>query len=326
MRRREFISLVGGVATAAWPAKARAEQAAMPVIGLLSSITPQADWIAEFKLGLSEQGFVEGRNLAIERRNADGDYDRLPILAAQLSSLAVPVIVAIPNSAAAIAANAVTRKIPIVFHMGADPVRLGLVGSYNRPGSNLTGVSSIVISMTAKRMEMLDELLPKSARIAELVNPKNQTADEEVRFALTSAKKLGRDLIVVYAATEGEIDGVFESLARQKVGGLIVWQESYFRSRRDQIVSLARHYEIPTIYGRREFADAGGFISYGPKEADGYRQMGIYVGMILKGAKPADLPVVQASKFEFVINSRTAKALGITIPPQLLSLADEVIE
>jgi putative ABC transport system substrate-binding protein len=326
MQRREFISLVGGAATAAWPTMARAEQAAIPVIGLLSSITPQADWIAEFNVGLSEQGFVEGRNLAIERRNADGDYDRLPILAAQLSSLSVPVIVAIPNSAAAIAANAVTQKIPIVFHMGADPVRLGLVGSYNRPGGNLTGVSSIVISMTAKRMEMLDELLPKSTRIAELVNPKNQTAAEEVRLAQTSAKMLGRDLIVVHAATESEIDGAFESLARQKVGGLVVWQESYFRSRRDQIVSLARHYGIPTIYGRREFADVGGFISYGPKKADGYRQIGIYVGMILKGANPADLPVVQASKFEFVVNSKTAKALGITIPPRLLSLADEVIE
>jgi putative ABC transport system substrate-binding protein len=210
--------------------------------------------------------------------------------------------------------------------MGADPVRLGLVDSYNRPGGNLTGMSSIVISMTAKRMEMLNELLPKPALIAELVNPKNQTADEEVKLAQASARTLGRDLTVVYAATEDEIDGAFESLARQKVGGLLVWQEAYFRSRRDQIVSLARDYRIPTIYGRRIFADAGGLMSYGPKEADGYRQMGIYVGMILKGTKPADLPVVQVSKFELVINSKTASTLGITIPARFLSLADEVIE
>jgi putative ABC transport system substrate-binding protein len=326
MKRRDFLGALGAAATAAWPAAAREEQPAMPVIGLLTSISPQADWIAEFSGGLSELGFVEGRNLAIERRDADGRYERLPILAAQLSSLSVAVIVAIPNSAAAIAANAATQKIPIVFHMGADPVRLGLAGSYNRPGGNLTGVSSIVISLTAKRMEMLDELLPKSARIAELVNPKNQTIDEEVRLAKTAARTLGRDLIVVYAASEAEIDGAFESLAREKVGGLVVWQEAYFRSRRDQIVSLARHYGIPAIYGRRLFADAGGFMSYGPKEPDGYRQIGIYVGMILKGAKPADLPVVQASKFELVINLRTAKALGLTVPPTLLARADEVIE
>jgi putative ABC transport system substrate-binding protein len=326
MKRRNFLGVLGGAATVAWPAAARAEQAAIPVIGLLTSVSPQADWIAEFSDGLSQQGFFEGRNLAIERRDADGRYERLPILAAQLSALSVAVIVALPSSAAAIAANAATQKIPIVFHMGADPVRLGLIGSYNRPGGNLTGVSSIVVSLTAKRLEMLNELLPKSARIAELVNPKNQTADEEVRLAQTAARTLGRDLIVVYAATETEIDGVFEALARQKIGGLVVWQEAYFRSRRDQIVSLARLYEIPAIYGRRLFADAGGFMSYGPKEGGGYRQIGIYVGMILKGAKPADLPVVQASKFELVINLKTAKALGITIPPQLLAVADEVIE
>ncbi len=326
MKRRDFLGALGGAATAAWPAAARAEQAATPVIGLLTSISPQADWIADFSGGLSEQGFVEGRNLAIERRDADGRYERLPILAAQLSSLSVAVIVALPNSAAAIAANTATQKIPIVFHMGADPVRLGLAESYNRPGGNLTGVSSIVISLTAKRMEILNELLPKSARIAELVNPKNQTVDEEVRLAQTAARTLGRNLVVVYSASEAEIDGVFESLAREKVGGLVVWQEAYFRSRRDQIVSLARHYGIPAIYGRRLFADAGGFMSYGPKEPDGYRQIGIHVGMILKGAKPADLPVIQASKFELVINLRTAKALGLTVPPTLLARADEVIE
>jgi putative ABC transport system substrate-binding protein len=326
MKRRDFLGVLGGAATATWPAAARAEQAAIPVIGLLTSISPQAAWIAEFSGGLSEQGFVEGRNLAIERRDADGRYEHLPILAAQLSSLSVAVIVALPSSAAAIAARAATQKIPIVFHVGADPVRLGLVGSYSRPGGNLTGVSSIVTSLTAKRMEMLNELVPKSAPIAELVNPKNQSVDEEVTLAQTTARALGRDLIVAYAATEAEIDGVFESLARQKVGGLVVWQEAYFRSRRDQIVTLARLYGIPAIYGRRVFTDAGGFMSYGPKEADGYRQIGIYVGMILKGAKAADLPVVQASKFELVINSKTAKALGITVPPRLLALADEVIE
>jgi putative ABC transport system substrate-binding protein len=325
MRRRDFVGFAGSVI--AWPLMAHAEQAAKPVIGLLTSITPQADWIADISGGLSEQGFVEGRNLAIERRDAEGRYERLPILATQLSSLSVAVIVAISSSAAAIAANAATQKIPIVFHMGADPVRLGLVRSYNRPGGNLTGVSSIVTSLTAKRLEMLNELLPKSAPIAELVNPKNQTVDEEVRLAQTAARTLGRDLIVAYAATEAEIDEVFESLARQRVGGLVIWQEAYFRSRRDQIVSLALHYRIPAIYGRRLFADAGGFVSYGPKEGDdGYRQIGVYVGMILKGAKPADLPVVQPSKFELVINSKTAKALGIAIPPNLLAIADEIIE
>lgn len=325
MRRRDFVGFAGSVIV--WPLTAHAEQAAKPVIGLLTSISPQADWIAKIGGGLSEQGFVEGRNLSIERRDADGRYERLPILAAQLSSLSVAVIVAIPSSAAAIAAKAATQKIPIVFHMGADPVRLGLVRSYNRPGSNLTGVSSIVTSLTVKRLEMLNELLPKSAPIAELVNPKNQTVDEEVKLAQAAARTLGRDLIVVYAATEAEIDDVFESLARQKVGGLVIWQEAYFRSRRDQIVSLARHYGIPAIYGRRLFADAGGFMSYGPKEGeDGYHQIGTYVGMILKGAKPSDLPVIQPSKFELVINSKAAKALDIAIPPHLLAIADEIIE
>jgi putative ABC transport system substrate-binding protein len=324
MRRREFITLLGGAA--AWPIVARAQQPAMPVIGFLSSVSEEPYIIAAIRRGLSEQGYVEGRNLRIEYRYAHGQYDRLPALASELVSLPVAVIVALPSSPAALAAKAATAKIPITFALGADAVQLGLVASYNLPGGNVTGVSVIATSLTPKRLGLLDELLPKSAPVAVLANPTNRLADTELQLAKEAARALGRELIVVQAGSEGEIDAAFEPLARQGVGGLTVVQEAYLTSRRHQIVALAQRHRLPAIYATRQFPEIGGFISYGTNPSESYRQVGIYAGRILKGTKPADLPVMQPTRFELVINLKTAKALGLEVPPTLLALADEVIE
>jgi putative ABC transport system substrate-binding protein len=325
MKRREFITLIGGAA-AAWPLAARAQQSAVPVIGFLSSISVEAYILAAFRRGLSEQGYVEGHNVTIEYRYAEGRYDRLPALATDLVSRPVNVIVAVPSSPAALAAKSATPKIPIVFFLGADVVELGLVASYNKPGGNATGVSVIATSLTPKRLELLDGLLVKSERLALLVNPTNRLVEAETKLAEEAARTLGRDLIVVGAGTEGEIDAAFDTLTRQKAGGLAVWQEAYLTGRRHQIAALVQRHRLPAIGPNRLFPEAGGLMSYGTNVSESYRQVGIYAGQILRGASPADLPVLQPTTYELVINLRAAKALGVEITPKLLAIADEVIE
>jgi putative ABC transport system substrate-binding protein len=325
MRRRKFIGLLSG-AVIAWPLVARAQQSAMPVIGLLSSISPDSYNLPAIRRGLSEQGYVEGRNVTIEYRSADGHYDRLPALATELVSMRVTVIAAFPSSPAAIAAKAATLTIPIVFYLGVGSVELGLVANYNSPGVDVTGVSVVDSSLTPKRLELLNELLPKAALVAELVNPTNRTTEAEITVAREAARALGRDFIIVEASTEHEIDAAFETLARQQAGGLVVWQEAFFNSRRDQIVKLAQHHGLPAVYGWRTSAEAGGLMSYGPNISELYRQVGVYIGKILNGARPGDLPVMQPTTYELIINLKTAKELGITIPPSIMVRADDVIE
>jgi putative tryptophan/tyrosine transport system substrate-binding protein len=325
VKRREFITLLGGAA-AAWPLAARAQQPAMPVIGLLSSISADAHPLAAFHLGLAEQGYVENHNVAIEYRFAEGRYDRLPALASELVSRPVDIIAAVGSSPAALAAKSATRRIPIVFFLGIDVVKLGLVASYNRPGGNATGVSMIVTSLTPKRLELLDKLLPKFAPIGLLINPANKVADEESKLAQEAARALGRDLILIGAATAGEIETAFDTLTEQRVGGLAVWQEAFLESRRDQLVAMALRHRLPMVGPIRRFTEVGALMSYGAKIAEAYRQVGIYVGRILRGQSPAELPVLQPTTYELVINIKTAKMLGLEIPPTLLAIADEVIE
>jgi putative tryptophan/tyrosine transport system substrate-binding protein len=324
VRRREFVLALGGAA--AWPLAARAQQPKLPVIGLLSSISADGHPLAAFHRGLAEQGYVENRNVAIEYRFAEGRYDRLPTLASELASRPVDVIAAVGSSPAALAAKSATQRIPIVFFLGVDVVELGLAASYNKPGGNATGVSMIVTSLTPKRLELLDKLLPKSAPIAVLVNPTNKLADGESKLAQDAARALGRDLILVGAATAGELETAFDTLAGQRAGGLAIWQEAFLADRRDQIVALALRHKLPIVGPIRAFTEAGALMSYGANIGEAYRQVGIYVGKILKGESPADLPVLQPTTYELVINLKIAKALGLEIPPTLLALADEVIE
>jgi putative ABC transport system substrate-binding protein len=327
MRRREFISLVGGT-VASWPLVARAQQSSMPVIGLLHSASPDpaAKRVAAFRRGLGDLGYVEARNVMIEFRWAEGHYDRLPELAADLVRDQVAVIVTGGGVPAAVAAKAATSTIPIVFMIGLDPVQLGLVESLNRPGHNVTGLSYLSVELAAKRLELLRELVPKATIIAMLVNPKNPNAATNMREGRTAAETVGQKLVVLNASTEREIDTAFATLVQQQIGSLLVGSDPLFVSRRDQLAAVAARHAVPTIYENREFAEAGGLISYGTDLDDVYRLAGIYVGKILKGAKPADLPIVQPTKFELVINLKTAKSLGLTVAPTLLSQADEVIE
>jgi len=324
IRRRELITLLGGAAV--WPLAGRAQQPALPVIGFLSSISAELSGIQEFRMGLSESGYVEGRNVAIEFRFADGNYDRLEGLAAELVSRPVSLIVAVPSSPAAIAAKKITSRIPIVFLIGADPVRAGLVASYNRPASNATGIALISNELTAKRVELLHEMLPTAASIGFLVNPSNPGYVELERDIQQATRAVGRELIVLRASTSSEIGAAFETADREHSGGLVVWQEAYFTLERSLIVTLAARHRIPAIYGPRLFPEIGGLMSYGANRDEMFRLTGVWAGKILQGAKPADLPVIQPTTFELVINRKTATSLGLTVPLTLQAIADEVIE
>ena len=326
MRRREFITLIGGAA--AWPFGVRAQQPAIPVVGFLGVTSASTQpYLAAFRQGLSETGYVEGQNVVIEYRWAEGQYNRLPELAADLIRHHADVIVTLFTMPAAQAAKARTSTIPIVFSVGDDPVKVGLVASLSRPGGNATGINFFSSEVTAKRLGLLRELLPKATRIGVLVNPTNvETTERTVRDVNAAADALGLQIQALNASNGNEIDAAFTTLASGRADGLLVGADAFFVSRRVLIAILAARHMVPAIYTVGEYAEAGGLISYGTDVADSIRQQGIYVGRILKGTKPTDLPVVQSTKFKFVINLRTAKALGLEVPPTLLSRADEVIE
>jgi putative ABC transport system substrate-binding protein len=328
MRRREFITLVGGTAVA-WPLAARAQQPAMPVIGYLDPRSPHtiADQLRGFRQGLKDSGYVEGENVAIEYRWAEGQFDLLPALAAELVRRRVAVIATNGGPAAAFAAKAATTTIPIVFSVAEDPVRLGLVASLARPGGNLTGVNLVLGELTAKRLGLLRELVPGAARVAVLVNPTNSTnAETTLRDVEPAARAVGLQIQLLKASTSQEIEAAFASFVSERPDALLVGHDTFLTSRRVQLVHLATRHAVPATYALRDFAEVGGLMSYGVNITDALRQLGVYAGRILKDAKPADLPVVQSSKFELVINAVTARMLGLTVPPSLLSVADEVIE
>jgi putative tryptophan/tyrosine transport system substrate-binding protein len=327
MKRRQFLRLIGGAAVA-WPFAARAQQPAMPVVGFLNagSAGPLRQQIAAFREGLKDSDYVEGQNVAVEYRWAEGQYDRLPALVADLVRQQVSVIVAGGGGPAALAAKAATTTIPIVFSAGEDPVGLGLVASLNRPGGNITGVYQFTTGLEAKRLGLLHEMVPKATSIAVLVNPNFANAENQLRDVQEAAARLGVQLVVVRANAESDFDAAFSTAVSQRAGALLVCGSPFFNGRREQLVVLAARHAVPAIFEWRDFAAAGGLMSYGTSLANAYRQVGVYAGKILRGAKPVDLPVVQSTRFELVINLSTAKALGIEVPPTLLARADEVIE
>jgi putative tryptophan/tyrosine transport system substrate-binding protein len=324
-KRREFVTLLGGAA--AWPLAARAQQRAIPVIGFLSAASPgpYAHLVRAFRQGLSEAGYVEGRNVAVEFRWADGNTDQLPALAADLVRRQVNVM-AVGGVPAALAAKAASATIPIVFSTSSDPVKLGLVASLNRPGGNLTGNTTMAVALVPKRFELLREVLPTAKVVALLVNPASPIGEAETKEAQVAGRILGLQLQVLPVSTERDIDAVFETLVRLQVGGLVLGSDTFFIARSEQFASLTVRHAVPAIFAFREFVAAGGLMAYSSSVVDSYRLIGVYSGRILKGEKPADLPVEQSAKVELFINMKTAKALGLEIPPMLLARADEVIE
>jgi len=328
MKRREFITLLGSTA-AAWPLAVRAQQSAMPVIGFLhpASIDVVADRVRAFRQGLKDTGFIEGDNVAIEYRWAEDQIERVPMLVAELVRQKVTVIAAVGGNVPALAAKTATTTIPIVFAVGEDPVGLGLVASIARPGGNLTGINFLAAELHAKRLELLRELVPGAVRVAVLINPGNAVnAETTLRDVQAAARAVGLQMQIIRASTSREIDAAFATMARERPDALIVGGDPFFNSRRVQLALLAARHAVSAAYSSREYAEVGGLMSYGPNFLDAFRQVGVYVGRILKGAKPADLPVVQSSKFELVINAQTARVLGLTVPPALIAHADEVIE
>jgi putative ABC transport system substrate-binding protein len=327
MRRREFIAFLGGTA-AAWPLVTRAQQPAMPVVGFMSARSPEdsARVVSAFRQGLAETGFVEGQTVTIELRWAHGDYDRLPALAADLIGRGVAVLVGVGGDVSALVAKKATASIPVVFGMGSDPVKTGLVASFNRPGGNATGFTLWTNEMESKRLGLLRELVPAVQLIGILVNPKFPPSVQQLSDLDLAAKGVGQRLFVAPANDDAELDAALTSLGQQRVGAVLVTAAPFFDTRLERIVSFAAQNRLPAIYQFRDYALAGGLISYGPDIVESYREAGVYVGRILKGEKPADLPVLQPTKFDFVINLKTAKALGLTVPPTLLAEAGEVIE
>ena len=324
MKRREFITLLGGSA-AVWPLVTHAQQP-IPVIGVLCGTRFDQGELAAVRKGLVETGYIEGSNILIEYRSAEGDYKRLPALAAELVNLPVALIIAIGGAVAAVVAKAATSTIPIVFSNGGDPIRLGLVSSMNRPGGNVTGVSFFVVTLGEKRLALLRELIPTANAVGYLANPANASVEAETADVRQAAQSLKLQILVRNAGSDRELETAFTSFVEQGIGGVIVGSDAYFLSRRDQLASLVLKHSLPAICDVREHALAGALISYGTDRADAYRQGGIYAGKVLRGEKPANLPVMQSTKFELVINAKTAKALRIMIPERLLAIADEVIE
>ena len=327
MKRREFITLLGGAV--AWPCAARAQQAAMPIVGLVGPRSPEESTrlVAAFRKALNETGYIEAQNVMVEYYWLEGKYDRLPALMADLVRRRVAVIATPAFTAAAPVAKAATTTIPIVFGVAEDPVKLGLVASFARPGGNATGINFLSSEVIAKRLGLLHDLVPKAVRIAVLINPANSpTAATALRETSEAAHGLGLQIQILNASTSREIEVAFATLVRERPDALLIAPDGFFSSRRVQIVTLAAHHRVPAAYFSREFVEVGGLMSYGSDISDVYRQVGVYTGQILKGAKPADLPVVQSTKLEFVINMQTAKALGLEVPPQLLASVDEAIE
>jgi putative tryptophan/tyrosine transport system substrate-binding protein len=326
MRRREFISLLGGTA-AAWPLAARAQQPQLPLVGLINPGLPGPlrQQMSAFHQGLKEAGFIEGHNVTVEYRFAEGQFDRLAMMAAELVRRPVNVLVASSNPGA-FAAKQATTDIPIAFTVGDDPVATGLVNSLNRPGGNLTGVYLLTTGLETKRLGLLHELIPSAMTIAALIHDNYPPAATQVRELQMAAPQLGIKLVIVRASAEGDFSGAFAAMLQQRAGALLVGASPLFNARRQQLVLLAMRHGIPAIYEWRDFAEMGGLMSYGTNLAEAYRQVGVYAGRILKGERPAELPVVQLSRFQFVINLNTAKALGLEVPPMLLARADEVIE
>ena len=327
MRRREFITILGGAAVA-WPRAARAQRPTMPVIGLLDSgsLETRRGTLNYFFQGLKEAGYVEGDNVTIEYRWAEGQYDRLPAMAADLVRRGVAVVVATGGTASALAAKGATSSIPIVFSIGSDPIKFDLVASLNRPGSNITGVTFLQNMLSAKQVELLHEIIPGVTVIAFLVNPTNPNAESDTRRVTEAAEALRLQLLVLSVTNERELEAAFTSAVQAHVGALVAAPDPFFTARRDRIISLSKQHSVPTFHDNRLFAVAGALLSYGPQFSEGYHQIGIYVGRILKGTKPSELPVHQPANFELVINLKTAKTLGINVSPTILSRATEVIE